>query len=39
MGKRILNWGWYGFNNFGDDLLVRAIISNIKTPDRELFLR
>ena len=25
--KRCLNWGWYGFENYGDDLLQKTMIS------------
>lgn len=27
--KRILNWGWYGFENYGDDLLQNTILSEL----------
>ena len=38
MGKRILTWGWFGFHNLGDDLLLYTFIENIKTkcPDVSL---
>ncbi|MBQ5473870.1 MAG: polysaccharide pyruvyl transferase family protein [Lachnospiraceae bacterium] len=38
MKKRILNWGWYGFNNFGDDLLLRTMIDNINSPENDVLV-
>lgn len=38
MGKRVLTWGWFGFHNLGDDLILYTFIENIKTkcPDISL---
>lgn len=37
MKKRILNWAWYGFENFGDDLLLNTMIQELSCiPDTEL---
>lgn len=28
--KRVLNWGWYGFENYGDDLLQNTMLSELE---------
>ena len=29
MSKRVFNWGWYGFENFGDDLLQNTMMEKL----------
>ena len=38
MGKHVLTWGWFGFHNLGDDLLLYTFIRNVRTkcPDISL---
>ena len=34
--QRIMLWGWFGFENLGDDLLLKTMISNLSSDSRML---
>lgn len=34
--KKIMLWGWYGFENLGDDLLLDTMLSNLSASSRML---
>ena len=34
--KRVLNWGWYGFENYGDDLLQQTMILKLREENIDL---
>jgi polysaccharide pyruvyl transferase WcaK-like protein len=38
MKKRILTWGWFGFHNFGDDLLLYTFIKNVTSSCSDIVL-
>ena len=34
--KKIFIWGWFGYKNVGDDLLLKTTLDSISSPDREI---
>lgn len=38
MKRKIFLYGYYGFNNFGDDLILRSLVENIMSYGKTEFL-
>lgn len=34
--KKIFLWGWFGYQNVGDDLLLKTTLNSISSPNREI---